>query len=101
MSVEYKLAHLSPYYQNTILLFCKNTRLAAASNTIQGGEVITFNTRLKAGLLFPLVNFPAAGLFCPFQKAKSKHKNKNKMSVTSVCAKRTGSDVSVFVTHGQ
>ena len=52
----------------------QNIRRAAASNTIQGGEVITFNTRLKAGLLFPLGNFPAAGLFCPFQKAKSKHK---------------------------
>ena len=73
MSIEYRLACLSPYYHHTILQSCK-AHGAADSNTIQGGQVITFNTRLKAGLLFPLGNFPAAGLFCPFQKAKSKHK---------------------------
>ena len=76
----------------------QNIRRAAASNTIQGGEVIAFNTRLKSRLLFPLSHFPAVRLFRPFQKAKS---NRKKLAVTSACAKRTGSDVSVFVTHRQ
>ena len=80
MSIKCKLASLSPYYQNTILQ-CRKAS-AAVNNTIQGGEVITFNTRLKAGLLFPLGHFPAARLFRPFQ---NQSQNRKKMAVTSVC----------------
>ena len=52
------------------------TRHAAESNTIQGGEVITFNTRLTAGLLYPLGHFPAARLFRPFQTQSQNRKKR-------------------------
>ena len=81
MSIEYRLACLSPYYHHTILQSCK-AHGAADSNTIQGGQVITFNTRLKAGLLFPLGHFPAERLFRPFQ---NQSQNRKKLAVTSVC----------------
>ena len=90
MSIKCRLASLSPYYQNTILQ-CRKAS-AAANNTIQGGEVITFNTRLTAGLLFPLGHFPAACLFRPFQNAKSKQTEKG----SDVCVRNAQAVKSLY-----